>query len=66
MTLTQVQFEMLQNNGSFNGMRLSASQSNGQFVIKMSEEEWQVFQSNQANAGGSGGSGGAAQCESDY
>ena len=62
MTLTQVQFEMLQNNGSFNGMRLSASQSNGQFVIKMSEEEWQVFQSNQANAGGSGG---AAQCESD-
>jgi len=52
MTLTQVQFEMLQNNGSFNGMRISASQSNGQYVISMSEAEWQVFQSNQASAGG--------------
>lgn len=61
MTLTQVQFDMLQDNGSFNGMSISASKSGSSFIIKMSEAEWTIFQSNQANvsttkqSGGGGG-----------
>ena len=50
MVLTSAQWEMLQSNGSFAGMNVNASQgADGSFTIKMSEAEWNVFQSNQSS-----------------
>ena len=56
-----MQWELLQKNGSFTGMSLNASQgADGSYTIKMTESEWEQFQSNQSAAGGvvSGGDSG--------
>ena len=62
MVLSSMQWELLQKNGSFTGMSLNASQgADGSYTIKMTESEWEQFQSNQSAAGGvvSGGDSGA-------
>lgn len=50
--MTFVQREMLQKLGFFDGITVNeAKGENGDYTVKMSEDEWKVFQANQAKFG---------------
>lgn len=51
MTMTFAQFDVLNTNGSFTGISNKPTKKGAMFVLKMTKEEWLIFQSNQADGG---------------
>lgn len=49
LVLTETQWELLQANGGFDGMRVKPHEgSDGTYTIKLSEYDWEMFQANQS------------------